>query len=75
MSETNQDFFAHGDSFRPETLMTVLPVPPIVLTSQKIAFGSIGLSITLLSSVYMQGRNLSRDVRQIARRDIMGRHR
>jgi hypothetical protein len=45
MSETNQDSFAHGDSFRPETLMTVLPVPPIVLTSQKIAFGSIGLSI------------------------------
>ena len=33
--------------------MTVLPVPPIVLTSQKIAFGSIGLSITLLSRVYI----------------------
>ena len=67
MSETNRDSFAHcgllpagnvndrfaGASNRPHC--------------QKIALGGVGLSITLLSSVYMQGRNLSRHVRQIIR--------
>ena len=68
MSETNQDSFAHcglpAGNFHDR-----LQVPPIVLNCQKIAFGGVGLSITLLSSVYMQGRNLSRHVRQITLRD------
>jgi len=35
MSETNPDYFAHGDSFPARNVHAVLPVPPIVLTLRR----------------------------------------
>jgi hypothetical protein len=43
MSETNQDSSLTVTRSRPETFMTVLPVPPNRPHSQKIAFGSVAL--------------------------------
>src|ERR1700680_1348668 len=69
MSETNRDSFAHCELLPAGNVNDRFAGASNRPHGQKIALGGVGLSITLLSSVYMQGRNLSRHVRQIIRRD------